>query len=56
MNLFIPFVTPSFSFVNLPVRLSPDLILAGLIGAIDTNPMLDLVLTPIAWAITLFAR
>ena len=28
----------------------------ALIGAIDTNPLLDLILTPIAWALALFAR
>jgi hypothetical protein len=31
-----------------------DLLLAVLIGGIDTNPLLDLVLTPLAWAVTFF--
>ncbi|MCG8409555.1 MAG: hypothetical protein MI923_30485 [Phycisphaerales bacterium] len=54
----IPFITPSFNVLNLPLipKLSPDLLYAALIGAIDSNPMLDLVLTPIAWAFALFAR
>jgi len=29
-----------------------DLILAGLIGLIDLNPFIDLILTPVAWVIT----
>ncbi len=29
-----------------------DFVLAGLIGLIDLNPLLDLVFTPLAWAIT----
>jgi len=29
-----------------------DLILAGLIGLIDLNPLLDLIFTPLAWLIT----
>ena len=32
-----------------------DLILAGLIGLIDLNPLLDLLFTPLAWAITFLA-
>jgi hypothetical protein len=29
-----------------------DFVLAALIGLIDLNPLLDLVFTPLAWAIT----
>jgi hypothetical protein len=29
-----------------------DFVLAGLIGLIDLNPFLDLIFTPVAWAIT----
>lgn len=29
-----------------------DFVLAGLIGLIDLNPLLDLIFTPLAWAIT----
>ncbi len=29
-----------------------DFVLASLIGLIDLNPFLDLILTPIAWIIT----
>ena len=29
-----------------------DFVLASLIGLIDLNPFLDLILTPIAWVIT----
>jgi len=31
-----------------------DLILAGLIGLIDLNPLLDLIFTPLAWFLTFF--
>ena len=29
-----------------------DFVLASLIGLIDLNPFLDLILTPVAWVIT----
>ena len=29
-----------------------DFVLAGLIGLIDLNPLIDLVFVPLAWAIT----
>lgn len=31
-----------------------DFALAGLIGIIDLNPLLDLIFTPLAWALTFF--
>lgn len=52
----IPFIYPkigSFSLGSLTGGFSPwDILLAGLIGIIDLNPLLDLLFTPVAWAIT----
>ncbi len=31
-----------------------DIVLAILIGGIDTNPLLDLFFTPLAWAVLFF--
>jgi hypothetical protein len=33
-----------------------DFVIAALIGLIDTNPLLDLVLTPLSWALLFFGR
>lgn len=32
-----------------------DFVTAALIGIIDLNPLLDLIFTPLAWALTFFA-
>jgi hypothetical protein len=31
-----------------------DLVIAGLIGLIDLNPLLDLIFTPLSWALLFF--
>lgn len=31
-----------------------DFVLAALVGLIDLNPLLDLIFTPLAWALTFF--
>ena len=31
-----------------------DIVIAGLIGLIDLNPLLDLIFTPLAWALLFF--
>ncbi len=59
----IPILFPSLQVFRLPLPRfglpggninMVDLLLAVLIGGIDTNPLLDLVLTPLAWAVTFF--
>ncbi len=59
----VPFFFPSLQVFRLPLpRIGlpggniniVDLLLSVLIGGIDTNPLLDLFLTPLAWAVTFF--
>ena len=55
----IPFLIPNLQFLSLPTggSLGPvDFILASTIGLLDLNPLLDLFLTPLAWAMTFFLR
>ena len=53
----IPFILPNLGFLSIPSGGGigiVDFILASTIGLLDLNPLLDLFLTPLAWAMTFF--
>jgi hypothetical protein len=43
-----------FCYTEGKIMMTWDLVIAGLIGLIDLNPLLDLIFTPLAWALLFF--